>query len=411
MNLSQDMKDIIEAPERILEVHFPVKMENGSTEVFTGFRVQHSTLRGPAKGGIRFHPQVDMGEVKALAGWMSIKCAVMDLPLGGGKGGVIVNPKELSEGEKERLTRAFARKIEPIIGPQKDIPAPDVYTNAQIMDWIADEYQKITGDTTKAVVTGKSIENGGSLGRDSATAQGGVYVLLEYCKKQNLDPKTLTVAIQGYGNAGSWAARLLHQEGFHIKAVSDSRGGIHCNRGLDIEKVSEYKSEKGSVQTAENVCGEIGGCAIESKDGTTPFQKITNAELLTLDIDILVLSALENQITDENVHQIQAKIILELANGPIVPTADDILDEKGVTVIPDILANAGGVTVSKFEWEQNLAQEKWTKEEVDTKLKKAMITAFADVDTTSKKWNTNYRIGAFILAIQRIEEAYRKKTC
>lgn len=406
MKLSPDMRAILLVPERILEVNFSVRMDNGEIRIFKGFRIQHSTLRGPAKGGIRFHPQVDMGEVQALAGWMSIKCAVMDLPLGGGKGGIVVDPHTLSEGEKERMTRAFVRKIEPIIGPYKDVPAPDVYTNSQIMDWINDEYSKITGDTSGAVVTGKSVAKGGSLGRDRATAEGGMYVLLEHCKKAGLEPKNLRVAIQGFGNAGSWMAKFLHDKGFRIIAVSDSKGGIYCETGLAVHEIAEHKAAGNEISTAHPmVCGN---CSVESEDHCTPLRKLTNAELLTLDTDILILSALENQITDENVADIQAKVIMELANGPTMPTADEELEKRGVIVIPDILANAGGVTVSKFEWEQNLKNEHWSAEEVSKKLETAMKKAFSDIAITAKEFGVNYRVGAYILAIRRIEEAYRK---
>lgn len=396
MNLSTKTLERLHVPERILEVNISFQRDNGDWEIVKGFRVQHSTARGPAKGGIRYHPQVDMGEVQALAGWMSIKCAVMDLPLGGGKGGIIIDPRDLSEGENERMTRAFTRAIAPIIGPDKDVPAPDVYTNSQTMDWIADEYAKITGDTSGAVITGKSIAHGGSEGRGTATATGGMHVLNHFIKQQGLNPKELKVAIQGFGNAGMNCAKIMAGQGYKIIAVSDSRGGALCLHSMHYDKVSHHKVSGKTFAEEGDFClhGNV--------------DLISNESLLELDADILVLSALENQIHKDNAHKVKAKYILELANGPISPAGEDILLEKGVVIIPDILGNAGGVTVSKYEWEQNLCGEHWTEEVVAKKLEAQMITAFTDVQNTAKEFNTDYRTGAYILAIRRIEKAMRE---
>ncbi len=397
MNLSSKMLERLKVPERVLEVNFSYKKDNGEEELVKGFRVQHSTVRGPAKGGIRYHPQVDMEEVKALAGWMSIKCAVVDIPLGGGKGGVIIDPRNLSEKEKENLTRSFTNAIAPIIGPHKDVPAPDVYTNAQTMDWIADEYSKITGDTSGAVITGKSIENGGSEGRNTATAKGGVHILEEFVKEKGLKRNELTVAIQGFGNAGMNMAKFLYDLGYKIIAVSDSKGGAYCENGIDINSLSSFKEAGGKVSEFRKQC-------LCGKD----MHMITNSEILILDADILVLSALENQITEENVNDIEAKYILELANGPITPEADEVLINKGITIFPDILANAGGVTVSSYEWEQNLKGEHWNIEKVSKKLEKQMISAFNDVKKVAEEFETDLRTASYILAIRRIERAFIK---
>jgi glutamate dehydrogenase/leucine dehydrogenase len=394
MKLSAAALNRISAPERVLEVNFSYTKDDGTHEMARGFRVQHSTARGPAKGGIRFHPQVDMGEVQALAGWMSIKCAVMDLPLGGGKGGIIIDPRPLSDTEKERLTRSFTQAIEPIIGPNKDVPAPDVYTNGQIMDWIADEYEQITGDKTRAVVTGKPLGKGGSEGRDTATAQGGVHVLDAYCNEKGINKAETKVAVQGFGNAGMNCAQLLADLGYSIVAVSDSSGGIYCENGLDIDSVISYKQAGGRLNEFKNQCP----CGNE-------VHVVTNAELLMLNVDVLALSALENQITEANAHAVPAKIILELANGPITPQADDILIERGTLVFPDILANAGGVTVSCYEWQQNLAGEFWSRPDVAAKLKEQMLQSYADVQETAKEFNCDLRIACYILAIRRIQKA------
>ncbi len=389
MNLRQDVREILRKPERILQVSIPVKMDNGTTKVFEGYRVQHSTLRGPAKGGIRYHWDVDLDEVKALAAWMTIKCGVVDIPLGGGKGGVICNPKELSQNELERLTRGYTVAISPIIGPELDVPAPDVYTNAQIMSWIADEYSKLHGRNILGVVTGKPVEFGGSKGRDSATAQGGVYVLNKFCDVKGACPVRMRVAIQGFGNAGSHVAKLLHDLGperIEIVAISDSTGGVTVDGGIDPELAKKVKREHQSVQKYPN------------------GKKITNEELLAFDADVLVLAAFENQITEENADSIRANIILELANGPITPAADKVLAEKGKHVIPDILANAGGVTVSYFELVQNQANYYWDIKLVQERLKTIMEDALLHVYENEKKYGCTMRQAAFISALERIEQ-------
>jgi len=392
-------------PQREIKASFLVDMDDGSVRIFQGYRVQHNNALGPYKGGIRYHWNVDLDEVKALATWMSIKCATVNLPLGGGKGGVICCPREhdgisaMSEGELERMTRAFTRVIAPDIGSDKDIPAPDVYTDSQIMGWIVDEYAKVMGKPVNevlGVVTGKALDNGGSLGRSEATARGGQFVLREAVEKGHTSLENLkgaTVAVQGYGNAGYNFAKLMHeQDGCKIIAASDSKGGIYDPEGLNPQDVLEYK---------------------QSNPGTTVVgypnaEVITNQDLLELDCDILAPSALENVITDENVDRIKAKVVVELANGPTIPSADDILHRKGTLVLPDVLANAGGVTVSCYEWQQNLANERWSAEKVDGMLQKAMRTNASRVLEIAGQYSVNPRIGAYILAIGRIAEKLRK---
>ena len=393
MGLDENVKRILSVPQREVEVTLPVKMDDGSLKIFKGFRVQHNNAAGPYKGGIRYHQQVDMGEVKALSAWMTIKCSVVGIPLGGGKGGIIVDPKQLSLGELERLTRAYVRAIEPVIGPEIDVPAPDVNTNSQIMDWFADEYSKIRGKDLRGVVTGKSLEAGGSKGRNNATAQGGVYVLEEYAKTVSLNPKETKVIIQGFGNAGGVVAKLLSKAGYEIVGVSDSQGGIFCSQGLNVDELTSCKVEKKSVVN----CG-----------GAT-CKKVSNEELLEQECDILVLAALENQVSAKNAGNIKAKVILELANGPVMPEADEILDKKGIIAIPDILANAGGVTVSYFEMLQNADGKYWSEEEVNPKLKDIMVSAWEEVSANSKKYNCNLRDAAFITSLLRLEQKIREK--
>lgn len=406
MQLSEDVRKVMNEPERVLTVNFHIHRDDGSTQMVKGFRVQHSTLRGPAKGGIRFHPQVDMEEVKALAGWMTIKCAVVDIPYGGGKGGVEIDPRELSEREVEHLTREFTRAIGPIIGPRRDVPAPDVYTNAQVMSWIADEYHcmhKKEHDYL-AVVTGKPVEKGGSLGRDSATAAGGVHVLEAYYEKLGEKLEGKTVAIQGFGNAGHHAAQILAEKGCKIIAVTDSRGGFYTAAGFDPLKAHSCKLEKGQVgeclMDAAKICS--------TKNGEE-CRKITNSEILALECDVLVLAALENQIDENNENNIRAKVVLELANGPITPTAHETLVKNGKIVLPDVLANAGGVTVSYYEWEQNLRHEKWKAEKVAEKLQKSQFAAFEAVDKVANEFKTDYRNASYILALRRLEQAFKEK--
>lgn len=389
LGLEDNLIDRLKYPERSLIVNFPVKMSDGSVKVFEGYRVQHNTARGPAKGGIRFHPSTNLDEVKALATWMTWKTAVVGIPYGGGKGGVCCNPKDLDDFALEGLTRRYASEISIIIGPERDIPAPDVYTNPQTMAWIMDTYSMTKGYCVPGVVTGKPIELGGSLGRNEATARGCVYTVQEACRHLNIDITKSTSVIQGFGNAGSISATLLSECGSTIIAVSDSKGGIVCQAGLDIAKVIEYKAKTGSV---------IGfPCADE----------ISNEALLELKCDILIPAALENVITKDNASKIKAKIIGEAANGPTTPDADDILYDNGIFMIPDILANAGGVTVSYFEWVQNIQQLFWNEINVNEKLKSIMVKSFNDVLNISKEKKSNMRLAANVLAIKRVADAVR----
>ncbi|RMG47478.1 MAG: Glu/Leu/Phe/Val dehydrogenase [Acidobacteria bacterium] len=389
LDLDDGLRKILSTPERCLTVAVPIKMDDGRIEVFIGHRVQHNTARGPAKGGIRYHPSVTLDEVKALASWMTWKCAVVGIPYGGAKGGIACDPKRMSRGELERLTRRYTAEISIIIGPEKDIPAPDVYTDAQTMAWIMDTYSMNRGYAVPGVVTGKPLAIGGSLGRHEATAQGCVFVIREAVKALNLPLDRARVVVQGYGNAGSIAARLLHEQGATIIAVSDSRGGILNSKGLDPMKVLAHKQETGSVV---------------EYPGT---EAVSNQELLELPCDILVLAALENQITAANAPRIRAKLIAEAANGPTTPEADDILHERGIFVLPDILANAGGVTVSYFEWVQNLQELWWDLEDVNERLEETMVRAFNNVYALHEEKNVDMRTAAYVLAVDRVAEALR----
>ena len=385
----------LQNPKRVLKAEIPVKMDGGRVAKYQAFRVQHNNRRGPYKGGIRFHPGVTLNEVKALSLWMSIKTAVVGIPFGGGKGGVIVNPKKLSPAELERLSRGYIKAFYKYLGPKQDVPAPDVNTTAQIMDWMADEYAKLTGQVQPAVITGKSLKTGGSLGRDTATADGGFFILQELTKKMKLKPKSLKVAIQGFGNAGANMAELLYRGGYKIMAVSDSVTAIidSKNKGFNSQIISRIKKSHGRVDIC--TCHKI-FCSC------TNHRHITTDKILEQPCDLLVLAALENQITLANANKIKAQIILELANGPIAPEAEKILLKKGVIIIPDVLANAGGVTVSYFEWRQNLNHVRWSKAKVRGELKKTMIAAFNTIGATAKKYNTNLRTAAFIVALKRI---------
>lgn len=403
MGLDKNVQRILSTPQRKVELSIPVTMDDGSLRIFEGFRVQHNNFRGPYKGGFRYHEQVDMEEVKALAAWMTMKCAVVGIPLGGAKGGVIVNPKELSEGELERLTRKYVQLLEPVVGPETDVPAPDVNTNAKIMDWFADEYSKLRGKDMKGVVTGKSLENGGSKGRNNATAQGGVYILNEFFKEKGIDPKNSKVVIQGFGNAGGIAAKLLTEAGYEIIGTSDSQGGIVCTHGINPTELLACKIEKDSVVNCGLHVSEVSG-----NDGSS-CKQVSNAELLELECDVLILAALENQVTAENAGRVKAKYILELANGPMTPEADEILKERGIVVIPDILANAGGVTVSYFEMLQNAKNEYWSEEEVNEKLEVIMINAWKEVRNNGEKYKCTLREAAFVTALARLEEAAKSK--
>jgi glutamate dehydrogenase len=387
LDLDKQIRELLQEPMRTLSVSIPVKLDDGNIHVFKGFRCQHNNVLGPTKGGIRFHPQVSEDEVKALAAWMTFKCSLVGIPYGGAKGGVIVNPKELSRNELERLSRGFIQSISPIIGPDKDIPAPDVYTDAQVMSWFMDEFSKLKGVNTPGLVTGKPVVLGGSFGRHSATARGVMYTVREAAKAIDLDLKGATVAVQGYGNAGSFSAKFLNELGCKIVAANDSKGGIYCEDGIDPIEAAKHKEETGSVK------------------GFTGCEEISNKELLTMDVDILVPAALENQITEKNADDIKARMIAEAANGPTTPEADEILFQKQIMIIPDILANAGGVTVSYFEWVQNLANYYWSKEEVDRKLEDIMVDAFEKVYKTHEEMGVNMRVSAFIVAIKRLTEA------
>jgi glutamate dehydrogenase (NAD(P)+) len=387
LDLDDGMRRVLRVPQRELTVNFPVTMDDGHVEVFTGYRVQHNVSRGPGKGGIRYHQNVTIDEVRALAMWMSWKCAVVNIPYGGAKGGVIVDPKKLSIREVEGLTRRFTTELSPLIGPDRDIPAPDVNTNAQTMAWIMDTFSMHQGYTISGVVTGKPIAIGGSLGRNEATARGAVFTLQRWSAATNTPLTGLRVAIQGYGNAGSIAATLLAAEGAKIIAVSDSSGGIHDPAGLDPAKVSAWKQEHGTV------------VGFPRADG------VTNREILELDCDILVPAALENQITRENAPRIQARVIAEAANGPTTPEADQILFENGVFLIPDILCNAGGVTVSYFEWVQDMQSFFWSEDRINESLREIMDRAFEAVHSMSTKHGVDMRTAAYMVAVARVAEA------
>lgn len=390
LKLDPQAHKILRVPMRELHVSLPIRMDDGSIRVFQGFRVQYNDARGPTKGGIRFHPDETIDTVRALAAWMTWKCALLDLPLGGAKGGVICNPKEMSQGELERLSRAYIDQVWQFIGPEKDIPAPDVYTNPQTMAWMMDEYSKIAGKNQFGVITGKPLIIGGSVGRDDATARGGLYTIREAAKEIGIDLKNATVAVQGYGNAGYNAAFLCKTLfGSEIVAVSDSKGGILSKKGLDPKKVLEHKARTGSVIGYPN---------------TKP---ISNEGLLELEVDMLIPAALENVITKKNAPNIKAKIVAELANGPTTPEADDIMYKNGIHVIPDFLCNAGGVTVSYFEMVQNFYMYYWEEKEVYERLDKKMTTAYHSVLKASKDYKINMRQSAYVVAVERVVEAMK----
>lgn len=389
MGISEEDYLTFKYPERELKVALPVRMDDGSLKVFEGFRIQHSTLRGPAKGGVRYHQNVNVDEVRALSAWMTFKCAVAAIPYGGGKGGIVCRPREMSKGELERLTRTYIDKISAIISPNTDIPAPDVGTNAQTMDWMVDEYSKLKGESVYGIVTGKSIEIGGSKGRNEATGRGVCFVTLEMMKKYNMKPEDCKIVIQGMGNVGSISAKLLAEEGAKIIAVSDVSCAIYNENGLDIDGIYKY------LDSGKNLLdGYTGDC-----------KKITNAELLELPCDILIPAALENQITAENADRIKAKIVIEAANGPTSVEADEILNKKGVKVLPDILSNSGGVIVSYFEWVQNLQNFYWEEDDVNAKLKRQIVGAFNDVFDAREKYDCTFRVAAYIVALNRLVTA------
>ncbi len=390
LKLDPGTHEMLRWPMRELHVTIPVRMDDGTVKVFQGFRVQYNDALGPTKGGIRWHPAETIDTVRALAAWMTWKTAIVNLPYGGGKGGIICNPKEMSEREKERLARGYIRALGRFIGPEKDIPAPDVYTTPQIMAWMMDEYSKIVGYNAFGVITGKPIRIGGSLGRGDATARGGMYTLREAAKVKGIELKGARVAIQGFGNAGQFAHKLVTELfGSKVVAVSDSKGGIYNPDGLNFEEVLKVKRETGSVVNYEKA------------------EKISNEELLELDVDVLLPAALENVITEENAARIKAKIIVELANGPTTPEADKILHNNGKFVVPDFLANAGGVTVSYFEWVQNITGYYWTLEEVYEKLDRKMTQAFHDMYEMYKEKNVHPRLAAYLVSVSRVVEAMK----
>jgi glutamate dehydrogenase (NAD(P)+) len=389
LGLEEDIHRVLRHPKRELTVSIPVVMDDDRVEVFTGYRVQHSFALGPAKGGIRYHPQVTVDEVKALAMWMTWKCATMELPYGGAKGGVICNPKTMSRGEVERLTRRYTSEISIIIGPEKDIPAPDVNTDPQIMSWIMDTYSMMKGHSVLGVVTGKPILVGGSQGRNEATARGCVFAIQKAAKALGMDLGKQRAAIQGFGNAGLNAAKLLDEIKVKVVAASDSQGGVYNRSGLDVPRLIEWKRKNGSVV------------------GFQGADAISNEETLECDCDLLIPAALENQITEQNADRVRAKIVAEAANGPTTPAADRILFDKGVFVLPDILANAGGVTVSYFEWVQGNASFFWSEDEVNGKLKQTMDAAFDGVYETHKKSKVDMRTAAYMRAVKRVADAHR----
>lgn len=387
LNLDPGLHGVLRDVRRVLAVTFPVKMDDGSIRIFEGYRVQHNTTRGPAKGGIRFHPEVSLDEVKALSMWMTWKCAVVGLPYGGAKGAVICDPATLSQAELERLTRRFTSEIMVLIGPESDIPAPDINTNGQIMAWMMDTVSMHKGYSIPAVVTGKPLGIGGSEGRVSATGRGVMICTLEACRCLKMNPKQCTVAVQGFGNVGSVSARLLQEQGMTICAVSEAYGGVYNPKGIDIPALEKYKAQYKTIT------------------GFPGTESVTNEQLLELPVDILVPAAMENQITASNAVSIKAKLIVEGANGPTTPDADAILEKRGITLIPDILANAGGVTVSYFEWVQGLQSFFWEEEDINQRLERIMKKAFAEVYEQVSERKVSFRIGAYLLAVKRVAEA------
>jgi len=392
LSLDNDVREMIKYPERILTVTVPVRMDNGHIHRFEGYRVQHSMVRGPAKGGIRYHPQVTLDEVKALATWMTWKCAVVNIPFGGGKGGITCDPKHMSQGELERMTRRYTSAILPLIGPERDIPAPDVYTNSQTMAWIMDTYSMTKGYPIPGVVTGKPISLGGSLGRNEATGRGVFYTIQCACEHLHMSLEGATVAVQGFGNAGSITAQLLHEAGAKVIAVSDSTGCVYNPKGLDIPELIHMKLLVGHVE------------------GFPESEPITPAELLALKCDILVPAALENTVDVENAGTLGARIVAEAANGPLTPAADRILQDKGVFIIPDILCNAGGVTVSYFEWVQDEQHLFWEAQDVYNRLERVMKTSFRDVVKIHQERKVPMRIAANMLGIGRVAEAVQLRS-
>lgn len=403
LQLNAREKKAFAEPQNILEEDIEVELENGKRKTLKAFRVQFNNARGPYKGGIRFHPDADLEEVKALAALMAIKTAVVGIPFGGAKGGVQCNPKELTKKEVQEVSRAYVRAFKDNLGPDIDCPAPDVNTTPGIMAWMRDEYEKLTNSYSPAMITGKPLAFGGSLGRDTATARGGFFILQELIEREALDPQELTVAIQGFGNAGGHMAHLLHSAGYTVVAVSDSQGGIYSEDGLDPVRIQKYKGKTGSV-TGEYCEGSVCDTQRMKMDNV---KHVSNEKLLELPCDILIPAALDNVITAKNASKIQAKYILELANGPTTPEADVILEKKKVKVIPDVLANAGGVTVSYFEWTQGRSGEQWTAEQVDSELKRVILDAYKAVRREARRQEMSYRHAAFAVGIKRMVDAMK----
>ena len=400
VSLSEDTKERLKYPKATLIVSIPVRMDDGSLRVFQGYRVRYDDTRGPTKGGIRYYPNISIDEVKSLAFWMTFKCAVVSLPFGGAKGGITVNPKELSRMELERLSRGYIDAIADFIGPDTDIPAPDMYTNPMIMGWMMDEYSIIRRQLSPAVITGKPVSIGGSLGRNTATATGAFFAIETIMPKFGYIPEKTTVAIQGFGNAGAFLAELLCKAGYKVVAVSDSQGGIYSSQGLDIPSIRQYKESNKQIQAVycqDSVCNIV------------EHTVLTNEELLTLDVDILIPAALENQITEANVKDIQAKFIFEAANGPTTSAADIILEDRGIYVFPDILVNAGGVTVSYFEWVQNRSGFYWTLDEVNQRLKAKMVAEIENIWQISQELSISMRTAAYVHGLNRLSEAINAK--
>ncbi|WP_435531369.1 Glu/Leu/Phe/Val family dehydrogenase [Pseudoneobacillus rhizosphaerae] len=388
LGYNQEMYELLKEPLRMLTVRIPVRMDDGSVKIYTGYRAQHNDAVGPTKGGVRFHPEVDEEEVKALSMWMSLKCGIVDLPYGGGKGGIICDPRTMSMGELERLSRGYVRAISQIVGPTKDIPAPDVYTNSQIMAWMMDEYSILRENDSPGFITGKPIVLGGSQGREKATAQGVVICIEEAAKKRGIEIQGARVIVQGFGNAGSFLAKFMHDAGAKVIGISDAYGALYNPDGLDIDYLLDRRDSFGTV--------------------TNLFENtITNAELLELDCDILVPAAISNQITVKNAHNIKATIIVEAANGPTTLEATKILTERGILLVPDVLASSGGVTVSYFEWVQNNQGYYWSEEEVNEKLQKMLVKSFNNVYDTAQQRNVNMRLAAYMVGVRKMSEAAR----
>ncbi len=387
LGLSQPMRAILSKPKRELVVNFPVRMDNGNVEMFTGYRVQHNINRGPAKGGIRFSPFVSLDEVRALAMWMTWKCAVAGIPFGGAKGGVVCEPRKMSRAELERMTRRYATEISILIGPNSDIPAPDMNTNPQVMAWIMDTYSMHEGYSVPAVITGKPLSIGGSEGRLEATARGVQVITREAMRDYGMVPEDCSVVVQGFGNVGSITARLLHEMGCKVVGLSDINGGVYNAKGINIARALRYSKEHGTLL------------------GLPDTEPVSNKELLELPCDILIPAALENQLTIENAPRIKARMVVEAANGPTTPEADHILNDRGITIVPDILANAGGVTVSYFEWVQDLQHFFWAEQEINQRLEAIMVRAYQAVQRKSQEQETNLRLGAYLLAVARVAEA------